>query len=544
MDNEYSFLDKHFSKFLADRDQLTGKARKQFQAIIQRLTSGLENGSSCIVLSEDELEIVKKSRLLAIVKEIDQLPQAPLVLFGNNLYLQRYFHYESRLARQLKSLSKTSSFTLEGNEELLDLTFGRVDENGEENYQRLAAEKALRHPFLIVSGGPGTGKTTTVVRIIAILFHSIKEDFNIALCAPTGKAAQRLYESVRNGLPFLPESLQKEAEDWLPESAMTLHRLLGYKRNSTKFISNHQNPLPYDLILVDEASMVDLALMSKLVDALKTGCRLILLGDKDQLASVESGTVLSAALKGLPANSVELKKTYRFAGDIKVLAETVKGGQKQQFLEIVEQYLLKDDWQQRIEKNFSKYIALAEATDFHDLEKLFVQLKEFMVLCCIKKGSRGVEGINTMVETSLYLRGHGAVKNLWYAGRPVLVTRNDYNLGLYNGDIGICLEDDSGKLRVWFEDGRGFKWFPTAALHNCETLYAMTVHKSQGSEFDEVMLVFPETDNRLLCRELLYTGITRAKKKIHLVAEEEVLLASLARVSQRGTGLTEMLEQS
>ncbi len=544
MKNEYNFFDKHFSKFLLGHEELHGERGEQFQNIVLRLTSSLEKGSSCIQLSASEQELLGQCQSVRMVQGIDEVPDLPLVLFGDKLYLQRYFFYEARLTRQLQAIAACKEDSFEVDEELLALTFGEEYEGGEENLQRYAAIKALEHPFLIVSGGPGTGKTTTVVRIIATLVHTARNRFRVALCAPTGKAAQRLYESVCGGIPMLPQVLQDEASAWLPESAMTLHRLLGYQRYSTRFICNRENPLPYDLVLVDEASMVDLALMSKLVDALKPGSRLLLLGDKDQLASVESGTVLSAVLKGLPACSVELKKTYRFEGAIKALAESVKSGDPALFLELVRPCLLHENWQQRIEENFLRYIHLAKKTECRDIRKLFEQLKKFMVLCCVKRGLYGVEGINSMVETALYGKGHDVVKNTWYPGRPVLVNRNDYDLGLYNGDIGICLADEQGTLRVWFEDGNSFKRFPTAALHNCETLYAMTVHKSQGSEFEEVLLIFPDADNQLLCRELLYTGITRARKKVSLVAGQEILRTAVSRLSRRGTGLTEMLRSS
>lgn len=540
MDNTYSLLDKHFSDFLLVRSGVPTVDRGQFRNVVLRLTSAMEKGSSCIVISESEKSVLRQSKLVTETDKIDVIPQTVLVVFYNKLYLQRYFVYEARLARQLKQLSSCQTND-KLDKKLADLLFPELLDEGEVNYQRLAAEKALISSFLIISGGPGTGKTTTTVRLLALLMHSIRNDCKIALCAPTGKAAQRLFESITQGVRLLPEEQQKEATAWLPQSAMTLHRLLGFKRNSIHFKHNYENPLSYDLVVVDEASMVDLAMMSKLVDSLKPESRLLLLGDKDQLTSVESGTVLSAVLHGLPDCSVELQKTYRFKTNIKTIAEAVKAGDETTVSSFIGPYLMSVNWQAVIKEQYHNYLHLAAKASVEDINSLFTEFKSFMVLCSTRKGRRGVEGINVLIEDHLRATGIFSATETWYSGRPVIVNRNDYDLGLYNGDIGICIRDVAGSLRVWFEDGDSFKSFPATPLHSCETVYAMTIHKSQGSEFDNVIVVLPEVDSRVLSRELLYTGITRAKESVMIVGDKSIVATAVGRVNQRGSGLTKML---
>ncbi len=540
MDNTFSLLDKHFSKFLVTRAEIPEPIEEQFRDIVLRLTAAMEKGSSCIALSDIERSVLLQSRLVTETTQVNIVPQTVLVIFDNKLYLQRYFIYEARLATQLKHLALTEN-NEDFDEKLAESLFPEVLAEGEINYQRLAAEKSINSSFLIISGGPGTGKTTTTVRLLTLLMHSMSKELKIALCAPTGKAAQRLFESIKKGIGDLPEEQQLETAKWLPQSAMTLHRLLGYKRNSIHFNHNSENPLSYDLIVVDEASMVDLAMMSKLVDALKAGSRLLLLGDKDQLTSVESGTVLSAVLHGLPDCSVQLQKTYRFKNNIRKVADAVKSGDVRTVASCIDSYLLNDDWHNLIKEKYNNYLKIATGARVEDISKLFAEFKAFMVLCSTRKGRRGVQGINVLIEDHLKETGVLSIAEKWYSGRPVIVNRNDYDLGLYNGDIGICVRDNAGRLRVYFEDGDSFKSFPTAPLHSCETVYAMTIHKSQGSEFNNVIVVLPEADSRVLSRELLYTGITRAKESVMIVGDKSIVETAVDRVNQRGSGLTRML---
>lgn len=535
-----SLLAKHFSHFLAGISGLFGERKRHFQQLVSSLVAQLEMGSSCIEVGTEDIRLLEQTKVVTVVSDINIFPHTPLVLHGKKLYLQRYFVYESRLASQLKKCVQWQE-PLQVVAELLDQTFFETLAAGEVNYQRQAAQQALLSPFLIVSGGPGTGKTTTVVRILSLLAHAADRKLEIALAAPTGKAAQRLYSSIVEGSENLPETLKGEVRDWLPPQALTLHRLLGVRLHSTTFRHNAVNPMQWDVVVVDEASMVDLAMMSKLVDALKPGARLILLGDKDQLASVESGTVLSTVVQGLPQNSVVLKKSYRFNKDIKEVADAVNQGDGEQAFHLLQKEGRGDSWQMMVEERYGAYLYVACESTYKHAGQVFDLFRKFMVLCATRKGNRGVEGVNRLVERRLARHGFGVVENSWYAGRPLLMTRNDYNLGLYNGDIGICLPDEKGLLKVWFEDGAEYKGIAPAALSSHETVYGMTVHKSQGSEFSEVVLMLPTEDSQVLCRELIYTGITRAKDKVHLVAEQSVFVGAVYRYNQRQSGLAEML---
>jgi len=291
--------------------------------------------------------------------------------------------------------------------------------------------------------------------------------------------------------------------------------------------------------------------MSKLVDALKPGARLVLLGDKDQLASVESGAVLGDFIKSLPGNTVELQKTYRFDENIKKLAESINQGDSNAAWTLLTDpsaentNILQSDLIRYITQQYAGYMEEVYRLPAVDVREVFVKFNSFLVLCGIHYGNRGVEGINRMVESSLARRGYDCRSDKWYPGRPVLITRNDYSLELFNGDIGICLPDrDSGSVQVWFEhsDG-GLKSYSPYRLPRCETVFAMTIHKSQGSEFDEVLVVLPEEDNRILSRELIYTAVTRAKKVVKIVAEEQVFKQALSRNIERFSGLKDLLQE-
>jgi exodeoxyribonuclease V alpha subunit len=464
------------------------------------------------------------------------------------LYFHRYYHYETRLAEQIGRLASLS-YRPEGQDLPLDDLFSAPEagagcgSDGQKEAARLALGKALT----IICGGPGTGKTTTVVKILALLLMATDEKPEVALAAPTGKAAMRLSESIGNSLARL--RLPAHIEAAIPTEARTLHRLLGYRRHSPQFRYNRQQPMGWDVVVVDEASMVDLAMMSKLVDALKPGARLLLLGDKDQLASVESGAVLGDFIRSLPDNTVELKKTYRFDDNIKRLAESVNAGDCERVLALLADPAVANvtvppagliDY---LGSRYALYMAEVYRYPETGIRRIFAAFNSFQVLCGVHYGNRGVEGINRGVEASLARRGFDCRPDHWYPGRPVLITRNDYSLDLFNGDIGICLPDlADGTVKVWFErpDG-GLKSYSPYRLPACETVFAMTIHKSQGSEFDEVVVVLPGEDNRILSRELLYTAVTRARKSVRLVAERQVLIQALSRNIERFSGLADRL---
>ena len=539
-DLKFSSLDRYFAEFLAGRSGLTGAAKERFQELVARVSGALEEGHSCLPVNEAD------ERFLSTNSLVSGGGQTPLVILNHRLYLHRYFHYEARLAEQIRVMAAiTLAPALDGS--LLDAYFD--DPDLATDWQKEAAKVALRRALTIICGGPGTGKTTTVVKILALLLQAAEgqRELTVALAAPTGKAAMRLSEAVGKSLTRL--QLPDKVKNAVPTTASTLHRLLGVRRGSPQFRHNRDNPLAWDVVVVDEASMVDLALMSKLVDAIKPGGRLILLGDKDQLASVESGAVLGDFIRSLLRNTVELQKTYRFEVGIKQLAEAINGADSVtawgllQDARVTNVSLVEEDVIGYIGERYVPFMAAMHQAGPADLQKIFAQFNSFRVLCALHYGNRGVDPINRQVELALMQRGFPCRPNSWYPGRPVLITRNDYSLDLYNGDIGICLADpEKGELLVWFErPGGGWRSYPPSRLPSCKTVFAMTIHKSQGSEFDEVVVVLPEEDNRILSRQLVYTAVTRAKKAVLLVAEKEILRLALSRNIERASGLADLL---
>lgn len=471
------------------------------------------------------------------------------------------------------------------------------------NWQKVAAAVALSRRFAVISGGPGTGKTTTVTKLLAALIEqaqSNNEYPTIKLVAPTGKAAARLTESIGKAVAGLPVSLAlKQA---IPTDASTLHRLLGAIPNSAEFRHNQDNPLHLDILVVDEASMVDLPMMYKLIDALPKHARLILLGDKDQLASVEAGAVLGdicsfshfgfsqlqatqvARLTGYTTlaqtNNVQpsiadslcmLKKSYRFdaRSGIGQLSQAVNAGSAQkvdwvwqkEFADIARFPIDSQHYSQLIQSLVNEYsdylkrmnISQHDAstgqleTAAHKAKAVLELFSRCRLLCAIREGDFGVKGLNLRIERALAARKLIQVQDeIWYHGRPVMVTRNDHSLGLYNGDIGICMLDQSDsqpRLKVFFElpDGSVKSVLPSRVPEH-ETAYAMTIHKSQGSEFEHTLMILPPEFTPILTRELIYTGITRAKKRLSLYVDNRVMKRGIKVRTERASGLIERLQ--
>lgn len=539
----FSRLDTAFAQFLTARTALDETQKQGFHALVLAVSCQQNQGHNCISLNEQECALMLASGMAIPLTDPTAQPAAPLplVLEHQRLYLYRYWFYEQRLAKHIKALCQQHQPPHPNSENLLTQYFGAP--TTDIDWQRVAAKTALEHSFCMITGGPGTGKTTTVVKILAVLQELATQPLLIALAAPTGKAAMRLQEAIGFNKAKLscPEALKAS----IPDTVTTLHRLLGAKPASPYFRHHAQQPLIYDLVVVDEASMVDLALMSKLLDALKPNCRLILLGDKDQLASVESGAVLADLSQALPQHTVELKTSHRFDGGIKQLADAVNGQDAttaSQLLHSGDPQItwLADDMIAYIAAQQAAYLRLVRASA--DELVIFQVFNRFQVLCATKLGKNSVADINDHVEQSLMEQQLIKPTGLWYVGRPVMVTQNDAALHLYNGDIGICLAEEDGSLSVCFlrTDGTVKKYLP-ARLPHCETVYAMTIHKSQGSEFDEVVVVLPETMNPVLTKELLYTAITRAKKTVRLVADEAVFAQTVNQCIERVTGLQERL---
>lgn len=471
------------------------------------------------------------------------------------------------------------------------------------NWQKVAAAIALTRRFAVISGGPGTGKTTTVTKLLAALMLQAQQQGQtplVKLVAPTGKAAARLTESIGQAVAKL--AIDPSLKARIPTESSTLHRLLGAIPNSAEFRHHSKNPLHLDILVVDEASMVDLPMMSKLVEALPTHAQLILLGDKDQLASVEAGAVLGdicsflsqgysplqrqllAELTGftcLTSYSTRavtnpladclcmLQKSYRFdaRSGIGQLAKAINRGQAEKLHQVwqqgftdIEHYSISSEnyrhLLQTLVSAYSGYLQRMKHSLNDELEqpesmasKARAILKEFgrcRLLCAVREGDFGVQGLNLRVERALAARKLIKFQDeQWYAGRPVMVSQNDHSLGLYNGDIGICLPDENDpvrRLKVYFElpDGQIKTVLPSRVPAH-ETAYAMTIHKSQGSEFDFTLLILPPDFSPIMTRELIYTGITRAKQRLALYADMAVLKRSITVKTERASGLVERL---
>lgn len=511
----------------------------------------------------------------------------PLILENDRLYLQRYHAYETKLAERLRQMMKATPnpvnvATLKPGNGLFPTDAANPDAT---NWQAVAAFAALRHHFTVISGGPGTGKTYTIVRLLRVLIEAALGENEppplIALAAPTGKAAARMLESVRNGLDDMGADTnfdKQRVEAHIPQTARTLHRLLGLTGATTRARFNADNPLPYDVVIVDEASMVDLPMMAKLADAIRDDARLILLGDRYQLASVESGSVLAEICANAGVNRftadqqtaagellaqpmqppdhaladqvVTLQTSRRFNADSTIgrLAAAVNAGDveaAQDLLNAGQDDLVYHDRSDTaaisrlMDRLADDYASLCEATD---PSLALAQLGKQCVLTAVRKGTAGSETINAGITERLARRFDFTPRDAWYHGRPVMVRRNDYKTGLYNGDVGIALLNRDGQLRVWFEGDNGLRAFLPSALPAHDSVYAMTIHKSQGSEFDAVTLVLPDYDVPVLTRELFYTGLTRGRRQLAVFASPKSLKQTVLRRVTRISGLASRLQ--
>lgn len=496
----------------------------------------------------------------------------PLILDASGrLYLNRFRRYEEEVALFLREGAVAAVDPVD--RKILDAGLARLFApvgGAAPDQQREAAAKAVLKRVSVVSGGPGTGKTTTVVKMLALLLEQAGEKpFDIALAAPTGKGAARLKDSVAGSAASTSLNVDQWIRDRIPREAVTIHRLLGAGFGG-RFSRGPENPLPFDVVVVDEASMIDLPMMARLVAAMPGGSRLILLGDKDQLASVEAGTVFAdiCEAKGPFRECVSvLTRNYRFGDEspIALLSSAVRVGKGEEALERLrsgggdlikwadlpptpeemERFL-----RPRVLAGFSPFLKEVTA------EKAFVAFGRFRILSAHREGIYGVSGLNELVEKILsregWIRRRGSSH---YPGRPILILRNDHALRLSNGDTGIILRDpsDGGKMKAFFppaeeeheRKGGGlvpaFRTILLPRLPEHETAWATTVHKSQGAEFDEVLLVLGPSETGLVTRELLYTGITRAKKMVTVVSDPEAFKDAVARPVDRHSGLSDLL---
>jgi len=603
----FSEIDIHFARFISRFTDDPDPDIFLAAALVSRATASgdiclnLDSVSETILLEEQAGHdpvfcppSVKWRRQLqahtAVGKPGDR---CPLILDDHNrLYLYRYWEYETKLSSCIhnRAAGELADFNPGKVKPCLDRLFPFTDEGID--YQKVAAVTALLKRFSVITGGPGSGKTHAIAGILALILECTGRDrLNISLAAPTGKAAARLGESILQAKDHL--NCSRSLKDGIPGEVFTIHRLLRPITGTPYFRYNNDHLLPADVIVIDEASMVDLALMSKLLQAVAPDARLLIVGDKDQLASVEAGSVLGdicdrqvihgfskdfldyiekfagTAIENFaqtPENGSALQdcicvldKNYRFSsqsgigaisrainlGDIKKSMALLKNPSETavQWSDIRSQNTLSSQLAQKIIDGYRKYLTIK------DPMLAMTAFNEFKILCALNIGPFGVTSVNNLAEQVLIrenlIGDHPAGSHPWYRGRPVMITRNDYSLGLYNGDIGITLPDpdaDDNQLHVYFQDtSGGVRRFLPHRLPEHETVYAMTVHKSQGSEFDHVILILPDKDYPLLTRELIYTGLTRARQKVSIWGTELVLTTAISRKIERSSGLRDAL---
>ena len=552
----------------------------------------LEQQASRSLFGNENCSGIKTPAVSAWKKQLQNSPVVgaageikPLILDGRRLYLGRYWHYEQELAGRLSEMAGRPVLNLDV--DLLRQGLAQLFPASEQvDWQQLAAAIAVLKSLVIISGGPGTGKTRTVAAMLALLVAQAAatgEQLRITLAAPTGKAAARLTESICNARSGL--DIAESVKEAIPTEALTLHRLLGVRPGRVTPRYNAHNPLHLDVLVVDEASMIDLPLMNRLVEALPAAARLIVLGDKDQLASVEAGSVFADLCGGesepaysaaliqqlgrlrswqLPAPAINgnvlqdnialLYESYRFDqySGIGRLAVAVNRGDAEAVNSVLSGDYREVAWHEPAASALTRELGAYAAREYAPVmraktpEQALAAMEDFRILCAVRQGPVGVQQVNRVVQQALADRGYIQVSGELYAGCPIMITRNDYHLGLFNGDMGILWPDPEANnaLRAWFRFAdNSINGLLPGRLPDYETAFALTVHKSQGSEFARVLLLLPDTDSPVLTRELVYTGITRAAKSLAIWGSEAMLVRAVQRRVERTTGLLDRLRQ-
>jgi len=540
--------------------------------VLQQLVEASLQGDSCIEVNPLQLEALGD---IAVSSELATTQVAPCVYDQQGLALYRYWQLEQRLAQQICRLKRQTIQSIQA-EDYQDLL--------SDEHQQAALKMVLQQGLSIITGGPGTGKTYTLARIIAALNQMIP-DIRIAMAAPTGKAAQRMQEALQNSFndPKLVAS-GLITDELCHQNTQTLHRLLGMgNRQIPRF--NQKQPLPYDVIVVDEASMLDLNLATALFEAVPDACRIILLGDANQLASVDVGSVL-ADLQQVPAlaqNRVQLQTSRRFSGEAKIgqLARFIQDQHHQaeaaSVLENLESQIvpatalqavvLSKDMPDLIQLEYlpeqhADHISMAQQKLMYGFQGYVEALKNYLkadepeqytsqviqafddyrILTAIRHGQLGIEQLNRHAEQWLNQQLKQIAIGDWYIGRPVMMTYNDYQLGISNGDIGICFKHRTQpqQFEVFFPSLN--KWIAVHRLpRNMQTAFALTIHKSQGSEFTHTAIVLDASAEKLLSQELIYTAVTRAKKVVSILADLNALQQALTTRTVRHSGLVQKI---
>ncbi|QOW09774.1 exodeoxyribonuclease V subunit alpha [Kaistella flava (ex Peng et al. 2021)] len=607
MENTHK-LHRHFASYF--NDQLV-------EPFVYVLSKRMENGHICIPVNSSIDEELKEGGYLkqqsfkdSSLVTSNETDLKPFVLFNDKFYLQRYFQYETTILNRLESLAKSKGKFTERSEALRsqidfireeispveDLSSYSAEEKPD--WQAVAAIQGVLNNLTIITGGPGTGKTTSVAKILALLKKTEGDQLKIALAAPTGKAAVRMKESL---LASVIQYKGLNIEDVVNKTEpKTLHRLLGTNLNSPFFKHNSTNPLPYDVVIVDESSMISVAMFSKLLAAIGENTRIIILGDSEQLASVDAGSlfgdvclsqketenqfanenlklinsliqpdrVVSYVLEKpdnfLNQHLVRLKKTYRFDQNSKMgrFTQAIIKGESGQLESIInspdDDCLFVDyDYKTTFFENFlKKYKAYIEEVN---IEQALIKLNNCRVLCANRESEQGIYKVNERIQSFLKREFANQIglfnpSGELYHNQLIMVTKNQPDLNLFNGDVGIVRRDDKNKLKVYFpqlqsnsvqDENKKYHVVTPGFIEQWETVFAMTIHKSQGSEFKDVFVMLPKNqDNRILTRELLYTGITRAKERAYIQGTLEVIVATADRFVNRVSGIKERIQNN
>lgn len=564
------------------------------------LSKKLSEGHICIDISkinQNDLTVPGYQDIMPVEKiQTDDLVSdgkiiKPFVLLNEQLYLHRYFNYETIILNRIAAFIEKEKeqraeklSNLKSHAPFIKELFKEKNEayKNVTNWQMAAVITALLNNFTIITGGPGTGKTTTVAKILSILY-SFNPLLKVALTAPTGKAAARMKESLENAAA-VSNDIKDKFKSLTPT---TIHRLLGYVKNSPNFKSNAENSLHYDVVIADESSMIDVALFAKLLSAIGPDTKLILLGDKDQLASVEAGSLFgdlclaqsklnlmsgerqtlinsftdeigqrignenidNKASHPLFEHIIELQFSRRFKDDegigklSKAIINNKEAAIKDFFTNTDKQVFIDEAYSEEV---FKKFILGYKAfTEEKDTKKALELINNLRVLCAVREGDQGLYAINKKIEKLLEGEGLIKVTSDFYINRLIMVTSNNAELGLFNGDIGIIRKDDNEVPRAWFQSGEGeIKSVLPGYISNAETVFAMTIHKSQGSEFGKVLVILPKgEDSKILTRELLYTAVTRAKESVIVQGSEDLILKTAAAFVERGSGIIDRFKQ-